>query len=208
MQLDQFYLDILQITLYDAIVIGTGAAMLVGTFFGIKLKRQESSIFTWLFGGAAGITFGTIFGYYIMNVVGYIVAWSGSTVHSLTGADLLEWTDTMAANFAPYQMHAAGFAMIGVLFGLGWGYGIGSRPADTAIIGNLIATLGVIAIVIGLILTIIPGFLAMPYDTAFLYILLFNGLLVIGYGMMFVVNQMKGDTSTETEIPTVEELAE
>lgn len=205
MQLDQFYLGIIQITLLDAIAIGAGAAMLAGTFFGIKLKRQESSTFTWLFGGAAGIAFGTLFGYYIMNTVGYIVAWSGSTIHGLTGADLLEWTSTMATSYAPYQMQAAGFAMMGVLFGIGWGYGIGARPADTSIVGNLIATLGVIAIVLGLMFMLLPSFITIAYDTAFIYLLLLNGLIVLGYGIMIVANQMKGDSP---DSPSVEETSE
>ncbi|MGY5858505.1 MAG: hypothetical protein RTU63_03985 [Candidatus Thorarchaeota archaeon] len=205
MQLDQFYIGIIQLTLYDALAIGAGAAMLVGTFFGIKLKRQESGTFPWLFGGAAGITFGTIFGYYIMNTVGYIVAMSGSSIHSLAGTDLLEWTETIALFFAPYQMHAAGFAMIGVLFGLGWGHGIGSRPADTSLVGNLIATLGIVAIVAGFLLTLSPGFLVLPYDTAFLYLLLVNGLIVLGYGIRFVANQMKGDSP---DSPPEEETSE
>lgn len=200
MQLDQFYLSIISITLLDAIAIGAGAAMLAGTFFGIKLKRQNSSVTTWLFGGAGGIAFGTIFGYYIMNTVGFLVAWSGSTVHGLTGADLTEWTGTIATEFAPLQMQAAGFAMMGVLFGIGWGYGIGARPADTSIVGNLITTLGVIAIVMGLQFMLLPSFITIAYDTAFLYLLLFNGLIVLGYGIMFVANQMRRDSPPKEEI--------
>ncbi|MHA1289819.1 MAG: hypothetical protein ACTSPB_20760 [Candidatus Thorarchaeota archaeon] len=209
MQLDQFYLNLIQITLLDAIVIGAGAAMLAGAFFGIKLKRQNSSTLTWLFGGAAGIAFGTIFGYYIMNTVGYIVAWSGSTIHGLTGTDLLEWTDAMATSYAPYQMQAAGFAMMGVLFGIGWGYGIGARPDDTSLVGNLITTLGVIAIVMGLLFMLLPSFVTYAYDTAFLYLLLLNGLIVLGYGMMFMAGQMRGgspDSPTEYEPSKPEEL--
>jgi len=206
MQLDQFYTGIIQITLFDALVIGAAAAMLVGTFFGIKLKRQESGSSTWLFGGAAGIAFGTIFGYYIMNTVGYIVAWSGSSIHGLTGSDLLEWTDTMVAFFAPYQMQAAGFAMMGVLFGIGWGFGIGARPDDTSVIGNLITTLGVVAIVVGLLLMMMPGFLTLSYDTAFLYLLLFNGLIVLCYGIGFMVKQTHGDSPSEFEPSQPEEL--
>jgi len=207
MQLDPFYLGIIPITLLDAIAIGAGAAMLIGTFFGIKLKRQDSSIYTWLFGGAAGIAFGTLFGYYIMNTVGSIVAWSGSAIHGLTGADLLEWTSTLAASYAPYQMQAAGFAMMGVLFGIGWGYGIGARTDDTSLVGTLIATLGVIAIVMGLLFMLLPSFITIAYDTAFLYLLLLNGLIVLGYGIKFIANEMRYAPS-ESEIPVVEETSE
>ncbi len=154
MQLDQFYLSILQMTLIDALALGAGAAMLASTFLGIKLKRMDIDAFSWLLGGIVAIVFGTIFGYYIMNTVGYIVAWSGSPVQGLTGTDLTDWTGTLAALFAPYQMQAVGLAVMGALFGIGWGYGIGARPEDNSLLGNLITTLGVIAIFVGLLCTI------------------------------------------------------
>ena len=199
MQLDQFYLSLIQITLFDAIAIGAAAGLLASTYVGIKLKRQESSTFSWLLGGIAAIIFGTLFGYYVMNTVGFIVAWSGSPIQGLAGADLTEWADTMAAFFAPYQMHAAGFAMLGALFGIGWGYGIGSRPDDTSKLGNLIATFGVIAIVAGLLLTMLPSFLALTNDVAFLYLVMFNGLVLLCYGIRFMLIEIRGDSPREEE---------
>ena len=192
MQLDQFYLTIIQMSLHDAISLGAAAALLVGTFFGIKLKRHNVNTFQWLSGGGAGLVFGTIFGTYIMNFIGQIVALSGSLVYGLTGADLTEWGDTIATIYTPYQMHAAGFALLGVLLGIGWGYGIGGRPEDTSVIGNLIATVGLLAIVGGLICTTLTSFLVLAYETAFLYLAILNGLILVGYAIGFMMNQRRG----------------
>ncbi len=206
MQLDQFYLTIIQITLIDALAIGAGAGMLASTYFGIKLKRHESGEFSWLLGGTAAIAFGTIFGYFIMNTVGFIVAWSGSPIHGLAGADLTEWTDTMAALFAPVQIQAAGLAMMGALFGVGWGYGIGSRPDDTSKLGNLIATLGVSAIVMGLLFIMLPSFVTLAATDALWYLAVVNGLILLSYGIRVAMNHFRGDSPSESEESTVEEL--
>lgn len=206
MQLDDFYIGILQISLLDAIVIGAAAGMIAATCFAIKLKRRESDHITWLLGGVAATIFGTIIGYYTMNTVGYVVAWSGSPIQGLAGTDLLDWETALIALYAPSQMHAAGFAMIGALLGIGLGYGIGARPEDTSRLGNLIATFGVIAIVAGLLFMFLPSFITLSSDTAFLYLLLLNGLLVLGYGIRYVVNQMRGDSPPEYEPSQPEEL--
>ncbi|TFH05841.1 MAG: hypothetical protein E4H14_11930 [Candidatus Thorarchaeota archaeon] len=206
MQLDQFYLSIIQMTLIDAIALGAGAGMLACTYFGINLRRKESDGFSWLIGGTFAIIFGTIFGYYVMNTVGFIVTWSGSSIQGLAGADLTEWADTIAALFAPVQMQAAGFAMMGALFGVGWGYGIGARPDDTSKLGNLIATLGVTAILMGLLFMLLPSFITYTYDVAFMYLLLFNGLILLCYGIGAVMNQRQDDSSSEYVKSAVEEL--
>ncbi len=205
MQLDQFYISIIQITLMDAIVIGAGAGFLFSTYFGIKLKRNDSPAFAWLLGGAVVIIIGTIVGLFTMNAVGYVAAWAGSPFQGLQGADLIEWSDTIAAVFAPYQMQAAGFAMMGALFGIGWGYGIGGRTDDTFVVGNLIATLSVFAIFGGLMLTMLPGLLTLSYDTAFLYLGLFNVLILLCYGIAYVVNPRRVDPPVR-EGSEVEEL--
>jgi len=208
MQLDQFYLSIIQMTLMDAIAIGAAAGFLVSTYFGIKLKCKDSNTFSWLLGGAAASIMGAIIGLLTMNAVGYFVAWSGSPIQGLVGADLTEWSYTIAANFAPYQMQATGFALIGALFGIGWGYGIGSRPDDTSLTGNIIATLAVIAILGGFILTMLPGIITLSYDTAFLYLLLFNGFILACYGIASFVNRSRVDSLSEYEPSRPEELIE
>ena len=208
MQLDQFYLTIIQMSLHDAISLGAAAALLVGTFFGIKLKRLQADKFQWLFGGGAGAVFGTVFGYYIMNIIGYLVALSGSLFYGLSGADLIEWGDTITAVFAPYQMQAVGFALLGVLLGIGWGYGIGARPDDTSLIGNLVATIGLLAIVGGLICTTLTSFLLLTYDTAFLYLVILNGLVLIGYAIGYMVNQRRENLEATEILVEVEELIE
>ncbi len=190
----------------DAIVIGAGAGFLFSTYFGIKLKRNDSPAFAWLLGGAVVIIIGTIVGLFTMNAVGYVAAWAGSPFQGLQGAELIEWSDTIAAVFAPYQMQAAGFAMMGALFGIGWGYGIGGRTDDTFVVGNLIATLSVFAIFGGLMLTMLPGLLTLSYDTAFLYLGLFNVLILLCYGIAYVVNQRRVDPPMESEGSEVEEL--
>ncbi|MGY5871270.1 MAG: hypothetical protein RTV72_03405 [Candidatus Thorarchaeota archaeon] len=186
MQLDNFYINIIQITLLDAITIGAAAGMLATTIFGLKLKRQESNTIQWLIGGTIASIIGTVFGYCIMNAIGFLTAWAGSPIHGLAGADLIEWTDTITANFAPYQMHAAGFALFGALLGIGWGYGIGGRPDDTSKLGNLIATLGAIAIIAGLLLTLMPSIISLSDTLAFLYLVMFNGLVVLCYGIIYL----------------------
>ncbi|MFW9843724.1 MAG: hypothetical protein ACFFEV_04045 [Candidatus Thorarchaeota archaeon] len=206
MQLGQFYLDILQITLIDAIVLGAGAGMLASTYFGIKLKRVESGGYSWLLGGTAAVIFGTFFGYYIMNTVGFIVAWSGSSIQGLAGADLIEWTDTMATAFAGVQTQAAGFAVMGSLFGMGLGYGIASRPDDTSLLGNVIATLGIIAIVMGLLFMMLPSFITLPTADAFGYLLTFNVLILLCYGIGAMMIHFRKDTPSESKESTVEEL--
>ena len=206
MQLDQFYISIIQITLMDAIAIGAGAGFLVSTYFGIKLKRKDSNAFSWLFGIAAAIIIGTILGLFTMNAVGYITVWNGSSLLGLQGADLIEWSDTIAAAYAPYQMQAAGFAMMGTLFGIGWGYGIGGRTDDTSVVGNIVATSAIIALFGGFLLTMLPGLLTLSYDTAFLYLLLFNGLIALCYGIGYVVNQSRVDSPPESGVSNVEEL--
>ncbi|MHA1864127.1 MAG: hypothetical protein ACTSWA_10200 [Candidatus Thorarchaeota archaeon] len=211
MQLDQFYISIIQITLMDAIAIGAAAGFLVSTYFGIKLKRKDSNAFSWVLGGAAASIMGAILGLLTMNAVGYFAAWSGSPIQGLVGADLTEWSGTIAAFFAPYQMQSAGFALMGALFGIGWGYGIGSRPDDTSLTGNIIAISSVIAFLGGFILTMLPGFITLSYDIAFLYLLLFNGLILACYGIGFVVNQMRDDapdSPREYEPSKPEELIE
>jgi hypothetical protein len=206
MQLDQFYISIIQITLMDAIVIGAGAGFIFSTYFGIKLKRNDSPAFAWLLGGAVVIIIGTIVGLFTMNAVGYVAAWTGSPFQGLQGADLIEWSDTIAAVFAPYQMQAAGFAMMGALFGIGWGYGIGGRPDDTYVVGNFIATLSVFTIFGGLLLTMLPGLLTLSYDTAFQYLLLFNGFILLCYGIAAFVDQSRDDSPSESVGSDVEEL--
>ncbi len=191
MQLDQFYLTIIQISLHDAISLGAAAALLVGTFFGFILKRHHSNPIQWFSGGGVGVVFGTLFGYYIMNIIGQLVTWSGSLLYGLTGTDLTDWADTITVAFAPYQMHAAGFALLGVLLGIGWGYGIGARPDDTSVLGNLIATGGLLAIVGGLICTTLTSFLILAYETAFVYLAILNGLIILGYAIGFTVNQRR-----------------
>ena len=204
MQLDQFYLSILQMTLIDALALGAGAAMLASTFLGIKLKRMDIDAFSWLLGGIVAIVFGTIFGYYIMNTVGYIIAWSGSPIQGLTGTDLTEWTGTLAALFAPYQMQAAKLALIGSLFGIGWGIGIGARPEDNSLLGNLLTTLGVIAIFMGLLFTILQTFVSLPYAVADLYLNLFIGLVLLCYGIGGVLNHYREDT-VEAVLESIED---
>jgi len=206
MQLDQFYISIIQITLMDAIAIGASVGFLFSTYFGIKLKRKESTTLSWLLGGAAGIIIGTILGLIAMNAVGYVTIWNGSSLLGLQGADLTEWSDTIAAFYAPYQMQAAGFAMMGALFGIGWGYGIGARPDDTSVVGNIIATSAIIAMFGGFLLMMLPGVLTLSYDTAFLYLGLFNGLIALCYGIAYVANQARIDPPMESEGSEVEEL--
>ncbi len=193
-------------TLMDAIAIGAGAGFLVSTYFGIKLKRKDSNTFSWLFGGTAAIIIGTILGLIAMNAVGYITVWNGSSLLGLQGADLTEWSDTIAAIYAPYQMQAAGFAMMGTLLGIGWGHGIGVRPDDTSVVGNIIATSAIIVMFGGFLLTMLPGIFTLSYDTAFLYLGLFNVLILLCYGIAYVVNQRRVDPPMESEGSEVEEL--
>jgi hypothetical protein len=204
MQLEQFYLSILQMTLIDALALGAGAAMLASTFLGIKLKRMDIDAFSKLLGGTIAIVFGTIFGYYVMNTVGYLIAWSGAPIQGLAGADLTEWTSSLAALFAPYQMQAAGFAIMGALFGIGWGYGIGARPEDNSLLGNLLTTLGVIAIFMGLLFTILQTFVALAVADAFWYLVLFNGLILLCYGIGAAVNHYREDSS-EVVLESIED---
>lgn len=206
MQLDQFYISVIPITLMDAIAIGAGAGFLVSTFFGIKMKRKDSNAFSWLLGGAAAIILGTILGLITMNAVGYITVWNGSSLLGLQGADLIEWSDTIAAIYALYQMQAAGFAMMGTLLGIGWGHGIGSRPDDTSLLGNITATLAIIAMFGGFLLTMLPGVLTLSTDVVFLYLGLFNVLILLCYGIAYVVNPRRVDSPTESGEPEVEEL--
>ncbi len=206
MQLDQFYISIIQITLMDAIAIGAGAGFLFSTYFGIKLKRNDNPAFAWLLGGAVVIIIGTILGLITMNVVGYVAAWAGSPFQGLHGADLIEWSDTIAAVFAPYQMQAAGFAMMGALFGIGWGYGIGARPADIFVVGNFIATSAILAMLGGFLLIMLPGFLTLSAGIAFLYLALLNVLILLCYGLAYVLNPMSVDVPIESEGSDVEEL--
>ena len=192
----------------DAIAIGAGAGFLFSTYFGIKLKRNDSPAFAWLLGGAVVIIIGTILGLITMNAVGYVAAWAGSPFQGLQGADLIEWSDTIAAVFAPYQMQAAGFAMMGTLFGIGWGYGIGARTDDTSVVGNIIATSAIIAMFGGFLLTMLPGVLTLSTDVAFLYLGLFNGFILLCYGIAYVVNQRRVDSPTESEESEVEVIVE
>jgi len=206
MQLDQFYLSIISLTLIDALAIGAGAGMLLCTYIGIMIKRRESEAFSWMLGGTAAIIAGTIFGYVIMNSVGSLVAWSGSPIQGLAGADLTEWVDTITTTFTPFQMQAAGLAMMGALFGIGLGYGIGSQPDDTSKLGNLIATLGVIAVVMGLMFMLLPSFVTYTYDVAFMYLLLLNGLILGCYGLAVLIRHSRKNSPSEFEPSIVEEL--
>lgn len=206
MQLDVFYVSLISVTFLDAIAFGSAAALLVTTLFGLKLKRQSSGEFSWLIGGLIGIIIGTGLGWFVMNAIGFVAVWSGSPCFGLQGADLTEWTVSLNTLFAQYQMHAVGIAMIGALFGIGWGYGVGAKPDDTSLLGNLIATIGVVAILIGMELTFLQTFVTYTNDVAFLYLFLVNGLILLGYGIMFVVNQRRMDSSNEYEPSKPEEL--
>ena len=206
MQLDQFYISIIQMTLIDALALGAGAGMLASTLVGIKLNRQESGAFSWMLGGTAAIIFGSIFGYYIMNAVGFIVAWSGSSIQGLAGADLIEWAATLAAQFGLAQMQAAGLAVMGALIGIGWGFGIGSRPDDTSKLGNTIATLGVIAIFMGLLFMMLPSFVTLSTADAFGYLVTFNVLILLCYGIGAMMIHFRKDSPSESEESKVEEL--
>lgn len=103
-------------------------------------------------------------------------------------------------------MQAAGFAMMGAIFGIGWGYGIGTRPDDTSLLGNIIATLGVIAILAGMTLSILPAFISLSWDTAFLYLVLINGLILLCYGIASTVNQLRVASPPEPEVIEKDEL--
>jgi len=206
MQLDQFYLSLINMTLIDALAIAAGAGILLSTCIGIMMARRDSETFSWILGGTGAIIAGTIFGFVIMNGVGSLVAWSGSPIQGLAGADLTEWVNTITTTFAPLQMQAAGFALMGALFGIGLGYGIGSRPDDASKLGNLIATLGVIAIVMGVMFMLLPSFIVYTYDVAFMYLILLNGLIIGCYGLGVFVNRSRKNSPSEFEPSIVEEL--
>ena len=206
MQLDQFYLSIIQISLIDAISLGAGAGLLVCTYIGIMIKRGEFGGFSWVLGGTGAVVIGTSIGWFVMTTTGFIVEWSGSAIQGLTGADLVEWTDTIASTFPYFQMHAAGFAMMGSLLGIGLGYGIASHPDDTSLLGNLIAILGVAVIVTGLMCMLLPSFITLADADAFLYLVMINGVIVLGYGIRSLVNQMRGDSTSEHAQSAADEL--
>ena len=141
-----------------------------------------------------------------MNTVGFVVAWSGSSIQGLTGSNLIEWADTLTAEFAPVQMHAAGLAVMGVLFGIGLGYGIGTRPDDTSILGNTIGTLGVIAIFMGFLFMILPSFVSLPTANADGYLVTSIILVLLCYGIGALLIHVRKDSPSESEERVVEEL--
>ena len=97
---------------------------------------------------------------------------------------------------------------MGALFGMGWGYGIGSQPDDTSLMGNTIATSAVIAILCGFILSFLPFVLTLSADITILYFGVFNGLILLGYGIASFVNRPRVDSPSEYEPSRPEELIE
>ncbi len=199
MQLGQYYLDIIRITGMDAIVLGAGAGLLVATYFGMRLRRENGGTISNSVYGVAGVILGTLFGYFAMNAVGYFVALSGTPFHGLLGSDLIEWRSNTSLVFTRYQVHAVGFAMVGSWFGLGWGYGI--RPDETSLFGNIIATLGVFALLGGLLLMIMPQFLSLPPS----YLTVINGIFVLCYVIALRFTKTSTDSSLEPENSEKEE---
>ena len=202
MQLDPFYISIIQISLIDAIAIGASSGWLAATIFGIKLKRGNSGSSMWLIGGTAGVVFGTFIGYLTMNLIGSVLIWSGTPIQGLTGPDLSDWSATIITTFSPYHMQTIGFSIIGALFGVGWGYAIGARPDDTSIFGNLVATLGAISVFCGMLFIVLQSFILLSDFVAIVYLSMFSGLIIIGYALAAVVNIRREDS----QVATTEEL--
>jgi hypothetical protein len=81
--------------------------------------------------------------------------------------------------------------MVGSWFGIGWGYGI--RPDETSLFGNIIATLGVFALLGGLLLMIMPTFLYLSPS----YLSVINGIFVLCYVIALRFTKIDTDSLLE-----------
>jgi hypothetical protein len=202
MQLGEYYTDMIRISLMDSIVIGAAAGLLVATYFGTKIRRERGSTFSDSSYGIAGIILGTLFGYLCMIAVGYFVALSGSPFHGFSGVDLIEWNNSTSIAFTQYQLHAIGFAMLGSWFGIGWGYSI--RTEDASLIGNVFASLGLIGLLGGFMLAIMPSFLLSSPNT----LTLLNALVGLCYAIALLFNEQRINSLQQPDDSKIEEMIE
>ncbi|TFG33495.1 hypothetical protein EU527_08060 [Candidatus Thorarchaeota archaeon] len=198
MQLDAFFMELIQVSLFDGIAIGLGSAFIVTCFCALLLTRKMSISITWSVAAIATILIGTLSGFLVMNSIGFFAVWSGSAIHGLSGDDLISWTSTIASTFNSYQIQVISLSYLGSLAGLAMGYGIGiPQKYKFTISGTIFSILGVSALLIGFTLIMLPTVLNL--DVILLYVII--GLLSLLFLLFWLKYQrMKTDEDLEYHV--------
>ncbi|TFG29689.1 hypothetical protein EU527_15520 [Candidatus Thorarchaeota archaeon] len=184
MQLDTFFMNLIQVSLLDGLALGLGGAFIVTSFCALILTRRMGVSITRGLGAIASLVIGIISGFLVMNSIGLFATWTGSAIHGLSGTDLVSWTSLVSSTFSSYQSQAIALSYLGSLGGLGMGYGVGIRPKDEATtFGTVFSMLGVCALAIGFTLVMLPTILAL--STILLFGMIgFITLLFVLFGLM------------------------
>lgn len=162
MQLDAFFMGLIQVSLLDGLALALGAAFIIATICGIVLTRRTGLNITWGLGTIASLIIGVISGLAVMAFVGFLAIWAGSGIHGLSGADLNNWTEITSTAFGSSQIQGIILAYVGALAGIAMGYGIAIRPKEEATrFGIGFSILGVCALAIGFTLTMLPTILTL-----------------------------------------------
>lgn len=171
MQLDTFYMGLIQVSLLDGLALGLGCAFIITSICGLIITRRMDMSIIWVIGAILSLVIGVISGFLIMNLTEYIAVWSGSAFLGLSGSDLSSWANTIYSAFISYPYHGLTLWYIGSLAGFGMGYGIGVHPKEeSTTFGVIFSILGICGLAIGLALALLPGILTLSTD--FLYILI------------------------------------
>jgi len=181
MQLDTFYVGLIQTSLFDGLVLGLGVALFVASVLGIIMTRRYSLGVTWSLSAIALIIIGIASGYLFMTFTGIMTSWAGTGIHNLSGAVLTDWTSLVATMFGTYQDYALVLSYIGAILGLGMGYGTGILPKEEfTTFGTFISILGVGALAIGLTLAFLPFLITQSISILYLFSAMIT-LLFVGY---------------------------
>jgi len=198
MQLNAFFMNLIQISILDGIALAVGAAFIIAALCGIFLARRMDLNITWGLGTIASLIIGVVVGIVVMTSFGYYFVWSGSNCYGLSGSDLTNWTSLISAEFGSYQLQTLALAFIGALAGYDMGYVLMTTPREgTTRFGILISVLGVSMLAIGITLTMLQGLLLLP-------LVLFYSLDVV-FAVLFILGiiwvKRKGPPEEVIEIP-------
>lgn len=148
-QLSEFLIDYINTLFSDTILFGLSLSFILMTLFIVySIKTLES------------LSVRKVLGFSILSLaIGIIVAhgmefamlWTANGIFGLEGPELTLFQTKISSLFDSHLLSILMFPMIGTLLGFGWGYGIIHDTEDTySILGVVLSTLGVLAIICGL----------------------------------------------------------
>ena len=198
MQLNAFFMNLVQISILDGIALAVGAAFILAALCGIILARRTDLNITWGLGTIASLIIGAVLGFVVMTFFGYYFVWSGSNCYGLSGSDLANWTSLISTEFDSYPLQSLALSFIGALAGYAMGYVLVTTPKEGITpFGILISILGVAMLAIGISLTMMPGLLLLPLVLFYSFDVVFAVLFILG----IVWVKRRGPPEEVVEVP-------